>query len=667
MDIKEKIEKLRSEIDEHIYSYYVLDNPKIEDYQYDALFRELEALEKEHPELITPTSPTQRVGAVSEKFKQVKHKNRLYSLDNSNDEKELRAWYERVLKEAYNWTSASAQQAPQIPLACEFKIDGLAVSLIYKNGEFIQGLTRGDGLVGEDITNNLKTIKAIPLKLFEALDIEARGEIYMPISSFEKLNKIQEKEELRPFANPRNAAAGSVRQLDPKITAGRELSIFIYGAVADNYSWGRISHSKTIEKLHELGFKTSKVTVVHGIDEAYRFCESVSQTRHNLDYATDGIVVKVNDIKMQEELGFTARVPKWATAFKFPPEEVWTELLDIEISVGRTGAVTPIAILKPVSLAGSVVSRASLYNFDEIKRLDIGVGDEVLVKKAAEIIPKVLKAKKTANSKHFEIPHKCPFCHTPLVEIEGEVSYYCPNHPHCPAQIKGRIEYFASKYCMDIEGLGESIISQLVDKGYVENFSDLYALDMQKLLTLDLIAQKSAQNLLDAIEKSKDCQLDRFINALGVRHVGREVASVLSQHFKTIEELQTAQEDDLNSIEGIGVKVAKSIWEYFRNEYNKKVLKRLFEFGVSPKNIFTVNENKKFKGKSFVITGTLEKYSRDKAQELLKSFGAKTPSSVSKNTDYVIAGVSPGSKLDKARSLGVEVLNENEFIKMLEN
>ncbi len=667
MDIREKIEKLRAEINKHIYSYYVLDNPKIEDYQYDALFRELEALEKEHPELITPESPTRRVGAVSEKFKQFSHKNRLYSLDNSNDEKELYAWYQRVLKEAFNWTSASAQPMPQIPLACEFKIDGLAVSLIYEDGKFIQGLTRGDGLVGEDITNNLKTVKAIPLKLFEPVSLEVRGEIYMPISSFEKLNKKQAQEGLRPFANPRNAAAGSVRQLDPKITAGRELSIFIYGAVADNYSWGRMSHSKTMEKLCELGFRTNKVTVLNGIDEVCKFCENIGQTRHNLDYATDGVVVKVDDIKMQEELGYTARIPKWATAFKFPPDEVWTQLLDIEISVGRTGAVTPVAILKPVSLSGSIVSRASLYNFDEIKRLDVGVGDEVLVKKAAEIIPKVLKAKKTEKSKPFEIPYECPFCHTPLVKIEGEVSYYCPNHAHCPAQTKGRIEYFASKYCMDIEGLGESIISQLVDRGYVENFSDLYALDMEKLLTLDLIAQKSAQNLLDAIEKSKNCQFDRFINALGIRYVGREVASILAQHFKTIEELQAAEEEELNSIEGIGVKVARSVWEYFRNDYNKNALKRVFELGVSPKNTFVVNENRKFKGKSFVITGTLEEYSRDKAQEILKSYGAKTPSSVSKNTDYVIAGTSPGSKLDKANSLGISVLSEAEFIKMLES
>lgn len=666
MDIQEKIKKLRKEIELYSYYYYVEDNPKVEDYEYDALFRELQKLESEHPELITQDSPTQRVGGISEKFDTVAHKNRLYSLDNANNDEELTKWYERVLKDTTGLDGQMNLFMPKIPLACEYKIDGLAVSLTYVNGIFTQGLTRGDGIMGEDITNNLKTIKAIPLKLFEPINVEVRGEVYMPVESFEKLNAKQLQMGQKTFANPRNAAAGSIRQLDPKITASRDLSIFVYGGIFEKKDAPK-THGETMEKLSKLGFRTNKVSVVQGIGEAIEFCKKTDLVRHSLNYATDGVVIKVDEIAKQEELGFTSRVPKWAIAFKFPPEEVWTDLVSIEFSVGRTGIVTPVANLKPVLLAGSTVSRASLYNFDEIKRLNVQVGDRALVKKAAEIIPKVIRVEKTANSKPFEMPKICPCCSAPLVEVEGEVALYCPNKNGCSAQIKGRIEYFVSKNAMDIDGLGESIISQLVERKMVHTYADLYKLTYEQLLELDLIAEKSAQNLLDAINNSKNTKLPKFINALGIRLVGKESADILAQNFPDIEALKAASIEDLSAIDGIGEKMAKSIYDYFHNEQNLETLDEVLKLGLVLENTYKKEENLKLKGLSFVLTGTLEEFSRDKAQEILKSLGAKTPNSVSKNTDFVVAGANAGSKLTKAQNLGIKILNEQEFKELISN
>ncbi len=666
MDIQEKIKKLRKEIELYSYYYYVEDNPKVEDYEYDALFRELQKLESEHPELITQDSPTQRVGGISEKFDTVAHKNRLYSLDNANNDEELTKWYERVLKDTTGLDGQMNLFMPKIPLACEYKIDGLAVSLTYVNGIFTQGLTRGDGIMGEDITNNLKTIKAIPLKLFEPINVEVRGEVYMPVESFEKLNAKQLQMGQKTFANPRNAAAGSIRQLDPKITASRDLSIFVYGGIFEKKDAPK-THGETMEKLSKLGFRTNKVSVVQGIGEAIEFCKKTDLVRHGLNYATDGVVIKVDEIAKQEELGFTSRVPKWAIAFKFPPEEVWTDLVSIEFSVGRTGIVTPVANLKPVLLAGSTVSRASLYNFDEIKRLNVQVGDRALVKKAAEIIPKVIRVEKTPNSKPFEMPKICPCCSAPLVEVEGEVALYCPNKNGCSAQIKGRIEYFVSKNAMDIDGLGESIISQLVERKMVHTYADLYKLTYEQLLELDLIAEKSAQNLLDAIDNSKNTKLPKFINALGIRLVGKESADILAQNFKDIEALKAASIEDLSAIDGIGEKMAKSIYDYFHNEQNLETLDEVLKLGLVLENTYKKEENLKLKGLSFVLTGTLEEFSRDKAQEILKSLGAKTPNSVSKNTDFVVAGANAGSKLTKAQNLGIKILNEQEFKELISN
>lgn len=666
MDAQEKIQKLRQEIEFNSYLYYVLDEPKLEDYEYDALFYELQKLESEHPELITPDSPTQRVGGVSEKFNQVQHKNRLYSLDNSNSPDELRKWYERVLKEATPVNSGQmslfGNLNQDIPLAVELKIDGLAIALTYKNGIFTQGLTRGDGFIGEDITNNLKTIKSIPLKLFEPVDIEVRGEIYMSISSFEKLNKKQIELGQKTFANPRNAAAGTVRQLDPKITAERDLSIFVYGGIVN----GEVkSHSETMAYLKKLGFKTNKIEVVNGIDEAIKLVNKLDETRKNLDYATDGVVIKVDSLQLQNELGFTSRVPKWATAYKFPPEAVWTKLVGIDVQVGRTGMAVPVANLEPVNLAGSVVARASLYNFDEIKRLDIQINDKVMVKKAAEIIPKVIKAEHTSESISFAMPENCPYCNTPLIDVEGEVAKYCPNNKTCPAQIKGRLEYFVSKYAMDIDGFGESIIEQLVDLKKVVNYSDFYYLTYEDFLELDLVKEKSANNLFNAVQNSKKTKFGKFLNAIGIRLVGKESADVLAQSFKNLDELKNATLEEINSIEGIGDKMAKNIYEYFKNEENLAILDRALSAGIELDNPYTISENLKLKGQSFVITGTLEKYSRDEAQSILKSLGAKTPSSVSKNTTYVIAGSNPGSKADKAKQLNIPILTEQEFIDLI--
>lgn len=667
MDAQDRILKLRKTIELNSYKYYVEDNPILEDWEYDKLFRELKELEEKNPHLITPDSPTQRVGGISEKFNQIPHKNRLYSLDNSNNSEELKQWYNRVLKDVgiiENGQMGLFQNINDVELVAELKIDGLAVNLTYEKGVFVQGLTRGDGVIGEDITNNLKTIKAIPLKLFEEIDVEVRGEIYMPISSFEKLNDKQIKNNQKPFANPRNAAAGSLRQLDPSITAERDLSIFIYTAIFDK-NQKILMHSEALDKCRKLGFKTNTYKICKNIDEVIKFCSDMSEYRKTLNYATDGVVIKVNSIPKQNELGFTSRAPKWATAFKFPPEEVWSDLLNVEFSVGRTGIVTPVAVLKPVLLSGSTVSRASMYNFDEIQRLNISLNDEVLIKKAAEIIPKVVKSRKTDNSKPLILPTKCPSCNTPLVEIEGEVGIYCPNKKTCPAQIKGRLEYFVSKAAMDIDGFGDSIIEKLIEKGYVYKPSDIYKLTYENLLTLNLIKDKSANNLLDAIEQSKNTTLSKFINALGIRFVGKESSDILAQNFADINALKIANYNELSQIEGIGDKMAQSIVDYFSDKENLSMIDEMISLGVKIQNKYNNSLDLRLKGKSFVITGTLDSLSRDVAQLKLKELGAKTPSSVSKNTNFVVVGSNPGSKAMKAKELGIKILSEDDLIKIL--
>ena len=551
-------------------------------------------------------------------------------------------------------------------VVCELKIDGLAIALTYENSALKVGATRGDGITGENITQNLRTIKTIPEHLNkDGISLEARGEIYMPKSAFLELNKRQSEMNQKLFANPRNAAAGSLRQQNPQITAQRELAMFTYAGILTNPEIK--THEQTLLYLKDMGFNLNpNFKKCKNIQEAINYCKYWDKERYNLDYATDGVVIKINNLAVQNELGFTSRAPRWATAFKFPPEEMSTKLLDIEINVGRTGAVTPVAVLEPVFLSGSTVQRATLHNFDEIKRLDINIGDRVLIKKAAEIIPKVITVleKGTENTGTFEPPEKCPFCNTKLVPAEGEVNLYCPNTYGCPAQLKGRIEYWASKDCMDIDGLGGSIVAQLVDKNLVKSPADLYTLTVDDLMGLDLFAEKSAQNLYNAIRSSKTPELSRFINALGIRHAGKEMSELLAKKFKTLNNLKIAKMQDIMDIEGAGEKIALSVLDFFKNSYNNELLQKLEANSVIPKTIDDSTSKDNFAGLAFVITGTLSA-PRDNFEKIIKQHGGKVSSSVSKKTAYVLVGESPGSKFDKAKTLGIKIINEKDFYDLL--
>ena len=551
-------------------------------------------------------------------------------------------------------------------MVCELKIDGLAIALTYENSALKVGATRGDGVTGENITQNLRTIKTIPEHLNkDGISLEARGEIYMPKSAFLELNKRQSEMNQKLFANPRNAAAGSLRQQNPQITAQRELAMFTYAGILTNPEIK--THEQTLLYLKDMGFNLNpNFKKCKNIQEAINYCKYWDKERYNLDYATDGVVIKINNLAVQNELGFTSRAPRWATAFKFPPEEMSTKLLDIEINVGRTGAVTPVAVLEPVFLSGSTVQRATLHNFDEIKRLDINIGDRVLIKKAAEIIPKVITVleKGTENTGTFEPPEKCPFCNTKLVHAEGEVNLYCPNTYGCPAQLKGRIEYWASKDCMDIDGLGGSIVAQLVDKNLVKSPADLYTLTVDDLMGLDLFAEKSAQNLYNAIRSSKTPELSRFINALGIRHAGKEMSELLAKKFKTLNNLKIAKMQDIMDIEGAGEKIALSVLDFFKNSYNNELLQKLEANSVIPKTIDDSTSKDNFAGLAFVITGTLSA-PRDNFEKIIKQHGGKVSSSVSKKTAYVLVGESPGSKFDKAKTLGIKIINEKDFYDLL--
>ncbi len=655
--IETELKNLREEINKHNYNYYIADNPSISDYEYDLLYNRLKEIETLHPELITSDSPTQRVGGISSSFKEHKHKYRLYSLDNTYNEDELRRWYEKIQKEF----------SEPVQLVCELKIDGLAIALTYKNGCFETGVTRGDGIVGENITQNLKTIKAIPLKLFKEADIEVRGEIYMPKSSFEKLNEESKEKGEKIFANTRNAAAGSLRQLDSAITAKRDLSMFTYTAIVEKGDVLPKTHWESIQYIKNLGFKTNpNIRLVDDIEGAIQFCKDWETERFNLDYATDGVVIKVNRLDYQNELGFTSRAPKWATAFKFPPEEITTTLLDIELGVGKTGAITPVAILEPVNLAGSVVSRASLHNFDEIKRLDIRIGDKVLIKKAAEIIPKVIKIVDSPEHEilpEFKQPTSCPECEGNLITREGEVNLFCDN-PECPSILKARLEYWVSKEAMDIDFIGPSVISQLFELGLIKYPIDLYKLDYDDFFKLEAVKDKSATNMFKSIQDSKTRQFSRFITALSIRHVGKETAELIVNEFPSLEELKSASLEQLSSIEGIGEKIALSIYDFFRDEMNLKMLEEFSNIGFNFENN-TINKTNELAGMTFVLTGTLTTMTRDEASDKIKLRGGKTSSSVSKNTSYVLAGANAGSKLDKAEKLGIIILTEDDFLSMI--
>ncbi len=659
MDINQvyhKIDKLRNQIKKYNEAYYQKDSPLVDDATFDKLYRELKELEEKYPDYKPEEKLTNKVsGERSKKFKEHKHTYRLYSLDNSNNLEELRKWVEKTVKDL--------GETRKVSFVAELKIDGLACALTYKNGQLEIGSTRGDGFVGEDITKNLLTISNIPQKLPQPLDIDVRGEVYMPISSFEKLNEQQTLNNEKLFANPRNAASGSLRQLDSEITKKRNLKFFSYAAIIESQNDIK-THYETLDLLQSLGFSVnSNKKLCKNVEEIIEFCNFWENERFKLDYATDGIVIKVNELNFEEDLGYTSRAPKWATAYKFPPEKVWTKLVNIEYNIGKTGAITPVAIMQPVSLGGTIVKRASLHNFDEIKRLDLAIGDKVLVKKAAEIIPKVVEAKHTDDMKPIKLPQKCPSCDSLLNKPENEVNFYCSNIL-CPSQIVAKLEFFASKSGMDIDGMGSQIVRQLYNLGLIKTFDDFYKLEYDDFLKLNLVKEKTATNLLNAINKSKNTTLAKFLTALSIKHVGKETALLISNDFNTLDKLENATFEQLAQIQGIGDKIAKSVYEWFKNEHNLNIVKDMLQLGVTFEEINNAQVSDKFKDKTFVITGTLSQ-KRSYYEEKIKQNGGKVSSQVSKNTSYVLCGENPGSKYDKALNLHVIILNEDEFNNML--
>lgn len=666
MDMKQaekRIKELQEVLTQYGYEYYVLDKPTISDHEYDQLLRELISLENQFPQFITPDSPTQRVGGeVLEGFKKVEHRVPMLSLSNAFNEQDLRDFDRRVrqaLGEDYEYV-------------CELKIDGLAISLRYENGKFVQGATRGDGTVGEDITVNLRTVKSIPLKLKENVTIEVRGECFMPKKSFVELNRQREAKGEELFANPRNAAAGSLRQLDPKIAASRNLDVFLY-SIGENHVSHIEKHSEFLDYLDQIGLKTNKERkVCPTLDDVLKYVEEWESKRPELPYEIDGIVIKVDRFDQQEKLGYTVKSPRWAIAYKFPAEEVETKLIDVELSVGRTGVVTPTAILEPVRVAGTTVQRASLHNEDLIKEKDIRVGDFVIIKKAGDIIPEVVRPlpeKRTGEEQPFAMPEECPECGSELVRLDEEVALRCIN-PKCPAQIREGLIHFVSRNAMNIDGLGEKVITQLFDKNLVSNVADLYKLKYDQLIALERMGDKSVNNLLSAIEASKDNSLERLLFGLGIRHVGAKAARILAEHYEHIDRLMAATEEELQSINEIGEKMANSIVTYFQLPEVKELITELKNLGVNvtykgPKVSRSEQIESAVAGKTIVLTGKLERYSRSEAKEKLEQLGAKVTGSVSKNTDVVIAGTDAGSKLKKAQDLGIEVWNEEQLVEVL--
>lgn len=659
-EAEEKILKLREEIEKHNYQYYVLDNPLITDAEYDRLMQELLALEKEFPELVTPDSPTQRVGGQPlEGFKTHVHRTPLLSLSNAFGAEDLWDFHRRVL---------STLGVDQVEYVVEPKIDGLSIALYYENGLLQIGATRGDGFTGEDVTQNLKTIGNVPLKLKENIPLlEVRGEAYMPKESFRRLNEEREAKGEVLFANPRNAAAGSIRQLDPKIAAQRDLRVMVYDIM---YLEGKeiFRHSEALELLRQQGFSVIEPFISSSMQEIVDYCAKWVQKRHDLSFEIDGLVIKVNDLEKQKRLGYTSKSPRWAIAYKFPAEQGVTKLVDILVRVGRTGAVTPTAILEPVRLAGTTVSRATLHNEDFIRDRDIRIGDYVVVQKAGDIIPEVvevIKEKRTGEEIVFHYPTHCPECGSRIVRLEGEAVARCTGIS-CPAQVREGIIHFASRNAMNIEGLGPAIVSLLLDNQLIRDAADLYYLQFADLVKLERMAEKSATNLLNAIEESKTRSLDRVIFALGIRLVGQRAAKILAQEFKTMANLEKATLEELTGINEIGPKMAESIVAFFKEEKNREFLARLKKAGVNMESVETSVLSNKLAGKTFVLTGTLENFTRKEAQEKIEALGGKVVGSVSKKTDYVVVGAEPGSKYEKAKELGITILNEEEFIALLD-
>ncbi|GLI37209.1 NAD-dependent DNA ligase LigA [Geobacter hydrogenophilus] len=660
-----RIAQLCAEIRRHDHLYYVLDRPEITDAEFDLLYRELVQLEQEHPELVTPDSPTRRVGgAPLDKFEQVTHRIPMLSLENAftdGDIAEFDARVKRVL-------GLSATE--EIAYVCEPKMDGLAVELVYENGSLAVGSTRGDGFVGENVTQNLKTVKSIPLRLECAHPpalLEVRGEVYLPLEAFQRLNVQREEDGEPPFANPRNAAAGSIRQLDPRIAARRPLAIFCY-APGEVRGAAFASQTEFLDTMRQWGLPVNPlVRRVTGVEGVLSFYREMTDRRDTLPYEIDGVVVKVDSFSLQRELGEKSRSPRWAVAVKFPPRQAVTVIEDIVPSVGRTGVITPTANLRPVEVSGVTVSRATLHNWEEMERKDIRIGDTVVIERAGDVIPavvRVLTEKRAGSERFLPIPAACPECGSEVVKIPDEVAVRCMGLS-CPAQIRESIIHFASRNAMDMEGLGEKYIEQLLRLGLVGNVADLYTLTRDDFMKFDRMGDKLAENLLNAIEASKRRELSRFIFALGIRHVGEHTARLLATAFGSIDNLARATEAELLSIREIGPQVARSITTFFHNEGNRETIRRMVEAGVEP----TVEEKKvggRFTGKTFVFTGALTRFSRSEAQKMVENEGGHAAGSVSKKTDYVVAGAEAGSKLDKARQLGVTVLTEDGFLQMLE-
>ena len=665
--VQQQIEQLRSELNEHSYRYYVLDDPSVPDAEYDRLFRQLQQLESEHPHLITSESPTQRVGNQPlDGFKQVQHKVPMLSLDNVFNPEELRAFDQR-LRERLKLDHA-------IEYVCEPKLDGLAVSLMYENGILVQGATRGDGQTGEDITHNIRTIDSIPLKLrgdgYPGV-LEVRGEVFMPKKGFHKLNEQALEKGEKLFANPRNAAAGSLRQLDARLTRQRPLDIYCYsvgyvdkGTLAD-------THYDNLKLLAQWGFKINpEIVLAQGASELQQYHDRILTKRDALDYEIDGLVYKVNDLAFQQQLGFVSRAPRWATAHKFPAQKELTQLLGVEFQVDRTGAITPVARLKPVFVGGVTVSNATLHNMDEVQRMDVRVGDTVIVHRAGDVIPKVVKVvleRRPADTEPVVLPENCPVCGSAITKTEGEAVARCSGGLFCPAQVKEAIKHFASRKAMDIDGLGDKLIDQMVEQGLIDHVSGLYKLQQEQVAAMERMGEKSAQNLIQALENSKSTSLPRFLFSLGIREVGEATALNLANAFGNLDKLKLADEETLVSVPDVGPIVANHIATFFKQQHNLEIIEALVAAGVHWPDIeVKSDEALPLAGKTYVLTGTLTELTRDQAKQHLQALGAKVSGSVSKNSDAVVAGEKAGSKLAKAESLGVPVLDEKSFIAMLD-
>lgn len=657
-DIKNRVDVLTELLNKYAYEYYVSDAPSVTDYEYDMLMRELKGLEEKYPEYAYENSPTKRVGGEAlSSFSQVVHTVPMESLQDAFSEGEVMEFGKRISDEA----------GDNAEFNIEPKIDGLSVSLEYENGLFVRGSTRGDGSVGEDVTENLKTIGAIPMRLSKNIPyLEVRGEVYMSKASFAALNEKRSLEGESEFANPRNAAAGSLRQLDSKITASRKLDIWIFN-VQRSEGMEYETHSQSLDMLRDLGFKVINNTVTKGIENAYRCVMKIGEERRGYSYDTDGTVIKLNDLSLRKKLGSTSKFPKWAIAYKFPPEQKLTKVVDIVLQVGRTGVLTPAAELESVFIAGSNVSRATLHNYDNIISKDIRIGDTVVLQKAGDIIPEVVKSlpeKRDGSEKVFEMPNTCPVCGSEVIREEGEAAYRCMGLD-CPAQISRHIEHFVSRNAMDIEGLGPAIIDQLLSVGLIKRASDIYYLDAMNVSMLEKMGEKSALNLMDAIEKSKQNDLGRLIYALGIRHIGEKAGKILAKKYGDLDSLIAATEEDIAMTGDIGPIMAKSIVRFFDDEKNIQTVERLRCAGVNFKYKDNASSDNRFEGKTFVLTGTLESYKREDAKEIIESFGGKVSGSVSKKTDFVLAGSEAGSKLDKANALGVKVIDETQFNEMI--